>query len=53
MNNFLISSLLSNSFHLKVYSVVSIKQTGWAEFFHLLHEKQVLGWTKTSKWLSK
>ena len=34
------------------YSVVSIKQTGcnkrtgWAEFFHLLHEKRVQGGVK-------
>ena len=53
--------LLINSFHLKVYSVVSIKRTGgnkrteWAEFFSFityLYEKQVQGGAKTSNLLS-
>ena len=41
------------------YSVVSNKQTGGdnrtggAEFCHLLHEKQVRGGTKTSKYVVK
>ena len=37
---------------ISIYSVVSIKQTGgnkrtgWTEFFHLRHEKQVQGGAK-------
>ena len=27
-------------------NLVSIKQTGWAELFHLLHEKKVQGGAK-------
>ena len=41
-------SLQRNSMEIRSlnYSVESIKRTGWADFFHLLHEKRVQGGAK-------